>query len=132
MKNNVANNVVNFPKKNINSPEETSKKLEEIQHNIEMMQHYHIQETILNLAPIIFNQLDVAGFGLAEGEEDEDIKDGAFIIESLRSMMCKYYGIYHPFQRVAENIFEEKLSDEGAYKIVDKIELDLREDIETE
>jgi hypothetical protein len=123
-----ANNVVTFPKRNIN-PSEPS--LEDIQHNIDMMKHYHIQETILTIAPLIFNQMDVAGFGLAE-EEDEDIRDGAFIIEALRSMMCKYYGIYHPFQVIVENVFEEEQSDEGAFKIVEKLEIELKNPSETE
>lgn len=119
-----ANNVVKFPKRNIN-PSEPS--LEDIQYNIEMTKHYHIQETILTIAPIIFNHMDVAGFGLAEGEEDPDIKDGAFIVEAIRSMLCKYYGIYHPFQTIVENIFEEKITEEGAYKIVEHLNVELKD-----
>ena len=81
------------------------------------------------LSTNIFNQLDIAGFGLDdEDEEDNDVKDGAFIIEALRSYMCKYYGIYHPFQKIAENIFEPKEDDEeGSYRIVDELSLNLKE-----
>lgn len=120
-----ANNVVVFPKTFVHPKEQ--KQLEEIQHNLDMMKHYHIQETLTNLAPLIFNQLDIAGFGLTD-DLDEDIKDGAFIVESLRSIMCKHYGVFHPFQIIADNIFEENEKDpEGAYRIVDKIELNLKE-----
>jgi len=122
---NSANNVVVFPKTFVHAKEQ--KQLEEIQHNLDMMKHYHIQETLTNLAPLIFNQLDIAGFGLTD-DLDEDIKDGAFIVESLRSIMCKHYGVFHPFQIIADNIFEENEKDpEGAYRIVDKIELNLKE-----
>lgn len=121
----VANNILIFPKtktpnKNID--------IKEVQQNMDMMKHFHIQETILNLAPIIFNHLDIAGFGLDDEEEDNDVKDGAFIIEALRSYMCKYYGIYHPFQKIADNIFEPKEDDEeGSFRIVDELTLDLKE-----
>ncbi len=115
-----SNNVLIFPKKSTNAKD--IKNLEEVQYNLEMMKHYHIQETILNLAPILFNQLDIAGFGLDEDDRD-DVKDGAFIVEALRSMMCKYYGIYHPFQDIAEKIFCEEKEEEGVFKIVDKLNI---------
>lgn len=78
------------------------------------------------MAPILFNQLDLAGFGMLD-DEDEDVRDGAFIVEALRAIMCKHYGIYHPFNTLIENIFEEELTENGAYKVVDKINLDLTE-----
>lgn len=126
-----SNNVISFPKKNIKIPEPS--KIEDINHNMDMMRHYHIQETVFNLAPLIFNHLDIAGFGLSE-DVDEDIKDGAFIIEALRSLMFKHYDMYHPFQDISENIFKEGKDAEGAYKIVDEINLKFKteEDEETE
>ena len=122
---NSANNIVVFPKSYVHPSDQ--QKLEDIQHNLEMMKQYHIQETITNLAPMIFNQLDIAGFGIIEEDIDEDIKDGAFIIEALRSLMCKHYGIYHPFQLLAENIFSVNEDEEGVFKIVDSINIDLKE-----
>jgi hypothetical protein len=115
-----SNNIVSFPQKHTNA--KNIQNIEEIQNNLEMMRHYHIQETILNMAPMIFNQLDIAGFGLDE-ELDGDVKDGAFIIEALRSLMCKYYGIYHPFQDVAEKIFSEEEEEKGVFKIVDRLNI---------
>ena len=119
----VSNNVIQFPKANIRPGELID--IEDITRNVEMMKMYHIQETISNLAPIIFNQLDIAGFGIAD-EETTDIKDGAFIIESLRSLMCKYYDVYHPFQQIAENVFSPDMEEEGALKIADSINLELK------
>ena len=119
-----ANNVITFPKQNMNL--EKALKIEEINHNMDMMIEYHIQETILNLAPIIFNHLDIAGFGLSS-DDDDDIKDGAFLIEAIRSMLYKHYDAFHPFQVIAENIFEEPEDENSPYKIVDKINLDLKD-----
>jgi len=120
----VSNNVVMFPKANVESPAKIAK-MEDIQRNMEMMKHYHIQETILNLTPMIFNQLDIAGFGLSE-EETDDIKDGAFIVEALRSYMLKYYGEFHPFQILAESVFVPKEDEEGAFKIVEELAVELK------
>lgn len=117
-----SNNVVSFPKRHAN-PDIT---LEDIQQNMDMMKHYHIQETITTLVPIIFNQLDIAGFGLVEEDVDLDIKDGALVVEALRSMMMKHYDMHHPFQQVAEAIFEPHPTEEGAFKIVKKLDLELK------
>lgn len=117
-----SNNVVSFPKRHAN-PDIT---LDDIQHNVDMMKHYHIQETIQTLVPIIFNHLDIAGFGLIEEDVDLDIKDGALIVESLRSLMLKHYDMHHPFQQVAEAIFETHPTEEGAFKIVKNINLELK------
>lgn len=118
-----SNNVVSFPKGKQASNDIT---LEDIQHNMDMMRHYHVQETIQNLVPMIFHQLDVAGFGLIEDDVDHDIKDGAFIVEALRSLMLKHYDMHHPFQQVAEAIFTEHPTEANAFKIVNKIELTLK------
>ena len=65
---------------------------------------------------------------MVEEEDDDNLRDGAFIVESLRSFMCKHYGIYHPFQKITDNVFEEDLSDEGNLKIVDSICLELKDE----
>ena len=118
-----SNNVVMFPRKNNKDPKNVT--FEDIQNNLTMAKHYHIQETIANLAPIIFNQLEISGFGLSENE-NESIKEGAFLIESLRSIMCKHYNMFHPFQQLSEHIFIPDLEEEGALRIVDNINLNLK------
>jgi hypothetical protein len=125
-----SNNVILFPKENKNIKKLIS--IDEINHNVEQMSLFHIQETIGSLVPIIFTQLDIAGFCPSDEEIEEDIKNGAFLVEALRSMLCKHYGIYHPFQKLADNIFKEQPNEEGFLGIVDEIALDLREDEEKE
>jgi hypothetical protein len=121
-----SNNVIQFPKKNNNQIHREELAIEDITHNVNMMKHYHIQETIANLAPIIFNNLEVAGFNISDDEEDEIVRDGAFIVEAIRSILCKHYSIYHPFQQIADNIFEPDDEEEGALRIVDKLNLKLK------
>ena len=62
-------------------------------------------------------------------EETFAIKDGALIIEAIRSILCKHYGIFHPFQPLSEAVFELDPEEEGALKIVDTLNIEM---IETE
>jgi hypothetical protein len=92
--------VIQFPvSDNLDAPV-TSK--EQVKENIQDVQLFHISETLDSILPMLFGRLEMAGFDLAKGE---DIKNGALLVESLKSVLCKYYGIEHPFQEVAENVF---------------------------
>lgn len=120
-----SNNVISFPKE-YRGP---ANQLEQITENMDMMRHYHIQETIANIAPMIFTQLDIAGFSFDDehqAESEESLKEGAFIIESIRSVLCKHYGIYHPFQDLSEQIFIVDDLQIPSLKIVDSIDIKFR------
>jgi hypothetical protein len=121
-----SNNVVIFPK-TYKGPRNEMADFSSIEKNIDMMRHFHIQETIANIAPMIFNQLIIAGFEF-DYETPEGIKDGAMVLESLRALMCKHYEMYHPFQKIAEEIFVSEENEELEYslKIVDSIEINLK------
>jgi hypothetical protein len=116
----MSNNVIEFPGLYEGPPRD----FEEVKQNLDLMKYYHIQETIATLAPMIFNQLDLAGFEFSEDEAD--VKDGAFVIEAVRSIMCKHYGLYHPFQRVSEEVFNADEDEPGSLKIADSLCLDLK------
>lgn len=123
-----SNNVVMFPRP-YNGPVAPS--MEEITQNTDMMKHFHIQETITNIVPIIFNQLDIAGFEFIDDEaaESEDsLKEGAFIVEGLRAIMCRHYGMYHPFQDIMTSVFKTEETDnkEQILKIVDKLNIEFK------
>jgi hypothetical protein len=125
------NNVITFPK-SYSGPKDSRLDLtaEEVSKNIDTMKQFHIQETLMNVIPIIFNHLEVSGFAFPENEDDkESIKDGAMIVESLRSFMSKYYEIYHPFQKLAENIFESDKEDTESLNIVDSLNIKLKEEV---
>lgn len=118
------NNVISFPKE-YKGPAD----LEQITENLEMMRHYHIQETISNIAPMLFNQLDIAGFSFDDderAESEEAIKEGAFIIEAIRAVLCRHYGMYHPFQDLSDKVFTIDDIDIPSLKIVDSLEIKFR------
>jgi len=100
---NTSNNVIEFPIKNINII-----KHEDVDINMLTVKLNHINETLALVLPLVFNNLELAGFNLEPENEDNNdinIKDGTLIVESLRSLLCKYYGLYHPFQDIADNVF---------------------------
>lgn len=123
-----SNNIVAFPKA-YSGPKETIT-VEDVDNKIDTIKQYHIQETLTNIIPIIFTNLDISGFSIDDDfQEDKTLKDGALIVESIRSFMCKYYGIYHPFQKLADNVFESDIQDVDSLNIVDEINVKLKEDI---
>lgn len=114
--------VIKFPTSHVNPP------LDEVEllSSVENIKHNHIEETMAAVLPMLFNNLDLASFDFETLEEeipDAFIKDGSFLVESIRSMLCKYYGIYHPFQEIAEQIFEQ--DEDGNYNLAKKLEIDL-------
>jgi hypothetical protein len=120
------NNVIQFPKQ-YEGPRINGLSAQDIQENVNMMKHFHIQETIANLAPMIFNNLEISGFELVDEEETFAVKDGALIVEAIRSILCKHYGIFHPFQPLSEAVFEFDPEEEGALKIVDTLNIEMTE-----
>lgn len=121
-----ANNVIQFPRKFTPNDESGVPVIteEQIKKNVDSMKWLHIEETIAVLIPTIFNYIDISGF---EIDEEEQIKDGAFLVESLRSVLCKYYGLYHPFQRLSENVFEADENHNGMLKVRDHVDISLKE-----
>jgi hypothetical protein len=119
------NNVLIFPSKfPVNFPTEEKvpiKTLEDIRTNITLLHAVYINEVIETVLPIISNQLGAAGFTIGS---EASLKDGALFVESFRAMLCKQYGIYHPFHKLAEGLFQE---DEGALRMVAKIDINFVE-----
>ena len=118
------NNVIAFPKE-YKGPAD----LEKITENLEMMRHYHIQETISNIAPMIFTQLDIAGFSFddeSRAESEEALKEGAFIIEAIRAVLCRHYGMYHPFQDLSDQVFVIDDLTIPSLKVVDSLDIKFR------
>lgn len=123
-----SNNIVNFPK-SYNGPQDQEQFLKEIASNLETMKLYHIQEALSNIIPMIFTQLEVAGFNT--DEEVVDIKDGALLIEALRSIMCRHYGMHHPFQNLSKEVFFPDQEEIGALRIADSLNIQLKKSSET-
>lgn len=97
-------NIIQFP----GTTREVPKDEKEVVQRVDNIKHLHIQEVLSAMVPIIFNQMATAGFDFIDDEETgevNNVKDGAFLVEALRSIMLKHYGIDHPMQTLAENLF---------------------------
>lgn len=115
-----SNNIILFPSPTRQIP---PRNLDDVITNIDSMKLVHVQETIAVIIPMIFQALAASGFDFGIDEESEDptnLKDGAFIVEAIRSMLCKYYKLHHPFQDVAENLLTIK--DDGLLIMNNNIE----------
>ena len=122
-------NVIQFPNKreDLYSNPLTA---EDVEDKILNLKYYHISETLSTIVPNLFALMDSSGFSLENLENGDDfLKDGAFLVESLRSIMCKHYGIQHPFQKIAQKVFtESKSGDDITFVIADKINIKLKQD----
>lgn len=98
-------NIIQFP----GTTREIPRDEKEIVQRVDNIKHLHIQEVLSTMVPIIFNQMATAGFDFVDDEETgevNNVKDGAFLVEALRSIMLKHYGIAHPMQILSENLFQ--------------------------
>jgi len=126
-------NVIKFPKKNTND-KFVPNDLGEIEERMEDLKLVHIQETLLPVLHNLFSSLAVAGFdfGADEDEVDPYIKDGALVVESLKSMLCKHHGIFHPLTMLAEHMFVPDEEEKGAFKISENISISMQTKPEVE
>lgn len=115
----LANNVILFPQNRIER-QIGPQSLDEISSTVETIRHAHIQESLETIVPMLFDKLSLAGFH--PEDEMEFIKDGALIVESIRSFLSKIYGIEHPLQLISEHMFEQ-VDNEGTLQVSDKIKL---------
>jgi hypothetical protein len=117
-------NVIQFPRKNKQSviPSE-----EKIATDMNMVKINHINEALQTLIPKLFNDMMVAGFDVVPEEEEDtqNLKDSAMIVESIRSLMCKYYDIKHPIQEISESFFIEE--SDGTISVTKHLDLNLEE-----
>ena len=130
----MTDNVIKFPKKNERIGDAPTNELE-VNDKILNLKHHHINETLSTIVPSIFAQIDASGFELEDPEQEtfDDMKDGAFLVEAIRSILCKHYGIDHPFQRLAADIFTPVTIDDNiVFKIVDRLDIVLNEEEPTE
>ena len=128
----MSDNVIIFPREKVGgrvSPTE-----QDIKDNLDTFKYTHIQETVSLVAPILFQHISFAGFDIFEDDDsDESLKESAFLVEAIRAILCKYYGLDHPFQKLSQNLF--KIEEDGLLSIVDKIELELvdkKDEVESE
>lgn len=121
----MSNNVIEFPRDKMGSPNRLPT-AENVKENIDAVKMMHIQETISLIAPLLFQQLSMAGFEIDDEDNEDSYKDSAFLIESLRSILFRYYELDHPFQKISENVF--KSEENGLLSVVDTLQLNLKKE----
>ena len=124
----VANNVIKGPWVCTDPPRNShvfvpSEQLVDSSDAVKVFKATHITETLVAVMPMFFNNLELAGFNFDEVQTNDTIKDGTLIVETVKSLLCKYYGIHHPMQDVAEHTF--RIDDNGTCEYEEKISLDL-------
>ena len=105
--------VLDFPKlKNVDKL--NIQNTEDVNKHMENVRVYHVDETIEIMTEFVFHQLVMCGFNI-DSDDDDIHKDIFLSVESMKSMLLKYYSIKHPLQIVAEDMFERE--EDGNYKM---------------
>lgn len=115
-------NIILFPKEKIVSTHDSKltlpQTIEEVKTNLSIIHYAYINELLELVLPQIANQLSAAGFNVGFGE---DVKDSALFVESFRSLLCRQYGISHPLQKLAVDLFEEDA--DSSLRMVNSVDL---------
>ena len=114
-------NVIPFPRKNQNlGTMPAPQSIDEVEETVDIVRQVHIQQTLEQVIPMLFDNFALAGFQPIN--EMEFLKDGALVVEAARSFLNKIYGMQHPLQLIAENLFEQVDSD-GNLEVSDKVKI---------
>jgi hypothetical protein len=124
-----SNNVITFPGSKKNTPNASHLEFneEESLSNILEVKIMHINEALFVIIPQLFNSLEMLS---PTPDELDSSKDVNMIVESIKSLLFKNYGIEHPFQKLAESTFT--MNDENIININNVINVDLTEFIKEE
>ncbi len=114
-------NVIPFPRKR-QSPlgDLTPQSMEEVEDTVDVVRQAHIQQTLEQVIPMLFDNLALAGF--QPSDELVFLKDGALIVEAARSFLNKIYGMSHPLQIIADNLFVQ-IDGEGNLEVSDRVKI---------
>lgn len=96
----VLGNVILFPGKSRNRPPQS---IEEICREVKLNKTARIEEVTEIVVVQLFEDLFDNGYDFSEREDAN--KDMAFLIESVKSIMCKHDGMDHTFHNLAETYF---------------------------
>ena len=111
--------IISFP---VKTPRTPPSGVVDTQVAVDLMRSQHIHETLLAISPMLFERLHAAGFDFADFKSEDELKYGSFLIEAMHSLLSKYYGLYHPFQTVAEQIFVRD-GEEGDFTVTEELHL---------
>lgn len=102
----MTDNVIQFPKSKLNTPPQT---IEEMVADIDRLRRETADEISGNMIPQIIGMFMSQGVDI---DQHEYIKDVSMIVESMKSLLYKYFSIEHPFHEMIESVFEFSYNDD--------------------
>lgn len=96
--------VLKFPHQNKKVPS-----AEQLDVNIEAYKLSKVDIVADELYEDLFTKMHLFGF---DTTKDSDYKDVALVVESIRSLLCKTYGVNHPLQQFADKSVVLDMDDE--------------------
>lgn len=91
--------------------------VEEIKANVELVRQMYVNDVTETLLTVMVQQMVAGGFNV---DAEEHNKDFGFLIETVRSTLCKAMGFYHPFQDIASELMQE-IDESGILGISDEV-----------
>ena len=89
----MADNIIQFPKDKMKTPPQSKKELDAELLNNKVA---YVEDVASHYASSVFNKLAMHGFNV---DDDNFIKDYAYVIESLKSCLLNNVGVTHPIQK---------------------------------
>lgn len=110
-------NVIIFPKNRIKYPKRVGKlpKLSDLSPKMELDKQTRVDSTLSEVLISAVEILERHGFRTPATRKEESLMG-----ESLKAMLMKRFDMVHPFQALAESIFDEGLNGKITFKKVEK------------
>ena len=89
----MTDNIIQFPKEKMRTPPQSKKELDAELLNNKVA---YVEDVASHYASSVFNKLAMHGFNV---DDDNFIKDYAYVIESLKSCLLNNVGVTHPIQK---------------------------------
>lgn len=103
----VTDNIIFFPGMKRESPPQT---IEEIVDRVTQTRKEHVDSVLYDLVPELMHLFGSYGLDVSS---NENIKDVAMIMESIKSMIMRQYNLSHPFHEMVDNIFDFSYNDDS-------------------
>jgi len=92
----MTDNIIQFPKEKMRTPPQSKKELDAELLNNKVA---YVEDVASHYASSVYNKLAMHGFNV---DEENFIKDYAYMIESLKSCLLRNVGVSHPIQHTVE------------------------------
>jgi hypothetical protein len=105
-------NVILFPASRIVNPERTALRSKEIPKTLgevttanQIIQVHRVNQIMELVVPLVAQGLLTYGINITQARSEAELKNCAFMLETIRSYLYKQMDLQHPIQTLAENLF---------------------------